>query len=113
MGRTPRSGDCNGAMSDNTRRIAMTVTFLEMAAKPSALPPPLPKGKIAFLRAEKPPTHFYRYRYDTIGEKYFWVDRKKLSSAALADLMADPRMEYYVLYAEGNPAGLAELDLRA
>jgi hypothetical protein len=100
-------------MSETPRRISMTVTFLEMTAKPSTLPPPLPKGKIAFLRAEHPPTHFYRYLYDTIGEKYFWVDRKKLSPDALAELLNDPRMEIYVLYADGNPAGLAELDLRA
>jgi len=43
------------------RRIPMTVTFLEMTAKPSVLPPPQPRGKIAFLRAENPPIHFYRY----------------------------------------------------
>src|ERR1700759_4743112 len=100
-------------MSEEPRRISMTVTFLEMTAKPSALPPPLPKGKIAFLRAERPSTHFYRYLYDTIGEKYFWVDRKKFSPEALADLLADPRMEIYVLYADGCPAGIGELDLRA
>ena len=100
-------------MSEGPRRISMTVTFLEMTAKPSALPPPMPKGKIAFLRAERPPTHFYRYLYDTIGEKYFWVDRKRLSPEALSDLLHDPRMEIYILYADGNPAGLAEMDLRA
>ena len=50
------------------KRIPMTVTFLEMTAKPAALPPPQPKGKIAILRAENPPVHFYRYLYDTIGE---------------------------------------------
>ena len=53
------------------RRIAMTVTFLEMVAKPSALPPPSPRGRHAILRAEKPAPHFYRYLYDTIGDKYF------------------------------------------
>ena len=99
-------------MSEGPRRISMTVTFLEMTAKPSALPPPMPKGKIAFLRAENPPTHYYRYLYDKIGEKYFWVDRQRLSQEALADLLADKRMEIYVLYADGNPAGMAELDLR-
>ena len=61
--------------SGDPRRISMTVTFLEMTAKPAALPPPLPRGKIAFLRSEHPPVHFYRYLYDTVGGKYFWVDR--------------------------------------
>ena len=27
----------------------------------------MPKGKIAILRAEHPPVHFYRYLYNTIG----------------------------------------------
>jgi hypothetical protein len=94
------------------RRIPMTVTFLEMTARPAALPPPQPKGKIAFLRAEKPPTHFYRYLYDTIGDKYFWVDRRKIGPEKLAEIIHAANTQLYVLYTEGSPAGLAELDLR-
>jgi len=90
----------------------MTVTFLEMTARPAALPPPQPKGKVAILRSEKPPGHFYRYLYDTIGDAYFWVDRKKLSPAALTEVIQDPKNSLYVLYAEGSPAGFAELDFR-
>src|SRR6185437_15201392 len=95
------------------RRIPMTVTFLEMTAKPTALPPPQPRIKTAFLRAEHPPTHYYRYLYDTIGDKYFWVDRKKLSPEKLAEIIHAPNTLLYVLYTEGSPAGLAEIDLRA
>ncbi len=94
------------------RRIPMTVTFLEMTAKPAVLPPPQPRGKVALLKCERPPTHFYRYLYDTIGNDYFWVDRKKLTPDALADVIHDPLNPLYVLYTEGNPAGMAELDLR-
>ena len=94
------------------RRVPTIVTFLEMKARPSALPPPLPKGKVALLKAEHPPAHFYRYLYDAIGREYKWVDRKKLSDAQLCELLADERVEIYVLYVEGCPAGLAELDFR-
>ena len=90
----------------------MTVTFLEMNAKPTRLPPPQPRGKVAFLRCEKPPVHFYRYLYDTIGDDYYWVDRKKLTPEALAEVIHDPLNQLYVLYTDGNPAGMAELDLR-
>ena len=100
------------ASRDTKRRIPMTVTFLEMNAKPSALPPPVPKGKVALLKCEKPPAHFYRYLYDTIGADYTWVDRKKLTPEALEKIIHDPLNELFVLYAEGNPAGMAELDLR-
>ena len=94
------------------RRIPVTVTFLEMNAKPYALPPPQPRGRCALLRCEKPPAHFYRYLYDTIGADYYWVDRKKLSPEALEKVIHDPLNKLFVLYVEGNPAGMAELDLR-
>jgi GNAT superfamily N-acetyltransferase len=100
------------AKGTNKRRIPMTVTFLEMSAKPSVLPPPQPKGKVALLRVEKPTVHFYRYLYDTIGKDYYWVDRKRLDADALALVIQDPLNRLFVLYADGAPAGLAELDLR-
>jgi ribosomal protein S18 acetylase RimI-like enzyme len=99
-------------MSKAPRRIPMTVTFLEMNARPAVLPPPSPRGKVALLKAEKPPTHFYRYLYDTIGDGYLWVDRKKLTQDALAEVIQDPLNQLFVLYTDGNPAGMAELDLR-
>jgi hypothetical protein len=94
------------------RRIPMTVTFLEMTAKPAALPPPSPRGRHAILRAEKPPPHFYRYLYDTIGEKYFWVDRRKISAEKLIEIIHAPTNYLYVLYTDGNPSGMAEMDLK-
>jgi GNAT superfamily N-acetyltransferase len=100
------------AGSEKNKNIPMTVTFLQMRAKPAALPPSQPKGKVAILRAENPPVHFYRYLYDTIGGPYYWVDRRKLDDAALAAIIQNPQIELYVLYADGCPAGMAELDFR-
>lgn len=94
------------------KRIATYVTFLDMKARPDLSPPPVPPGKIAILRAENPPVHFYRYLYNTIGEAYYWVDRRKTGDAALAELLADPAVHINVLYVDGCPAGLAELDFR-
>jgi len=67
--------------ASKTRRLETVVTFLEMKARPAAIPPPQPKGKIALLRALDPPVHFYRYLYDAIGRDYHWVDRKRMSDA--------------------------------
>jgi GNAT superfamily N-acetyltransferase len=97
---------------DSSKRVPMTVTFLEMKSKPPALPPPQPRGKIAILRAENPPVHFYRYLYNTIGDAYLWVDRRKLSDDALAELVQHPQVDLYVLYVDGNPAGMAELEFK-
>ncbi len=100
------------AKGTGKNRIPMTVTFLEMTAKPSAVPPPVPKGKVALLRCEKPSIHFYRYLYDTIGADYYWVDRKRLDPEGLAAVIQDPLNRLFVLYKDGSPAGMAELDLR-
>lgn len=99
-------------MAGAKKILPMTVTFLEMLAKPSALPPPHPKSKVALLKADNPPVHFYRYLYDTIGADYYWVDRKRMDDANLSAILRDPKLELYVLYADGNPAGMAELDFR-
>ena len=100
------------AGSKAKRFLPMTVTFLEMKAKPNLQPPPMPAGKLAILRADRPPTHFYRYLYDTIGDSYYWVDRRRLTDEALVEIIHSPKLELYVLYADGCPAGMAELDFR-
>jgi len=64
------------------------------------------------LRAHHPPIHFYRYLYDVIGREYYWVDRKKMGDPQLAALLGEERLELYVLYFDGCPAGMAELDFR-
>src|SRR5215475_9325706 len=107
--RRPARGNRIAMASDSKRRIPMTVTFLRMDSKPSALPPPQPKGRVAILRASQPPVHFYRYLYDTIGDAYFWVDRRKLKDDALEAIVHHPDVELYILYTDGNPAGMAEL----
>lgn len=99
-------------LSIGKKRVPMTVTFLKMDTRPPALPPPQPKGKIALLRAENPPVHFYRYLYNTIGDAYLWVDRRKLSDDELAAIIQHPLVELYVLYVDGCPAGMAELEFR-
>ena len=40
------------------------------------------------------------------------MDRRKLTEEALTTLIQDPKNTLYVLYAEGSPAGMAELDFR-
>lgn len=93
------------------RKVNTTVTHLEMHGEP-LLRCPVPHGKLALIRAEHPPVHFYRYLYDTIGRDYFWVTRRKLSDQALAQIIQDDRVHIIVLYDNGVPAGFAELDLR-
>lgn len=89
------------------------VTHLEMTAPPRLPPVPRPLGKYALMRVKSPPVHFYRYLYDTIGRNYVWVNRKRLSDAALAVIVQHEDVEIYVLYCDGAPAGYFELDFRS
>lgn len=93
-------------------KVPMTVTFLAMTSRPSALPPPVPKGKVALLRAENPPVHFYRYLYNCVGGPWLWVERRRMRDETLSTIIRHPQNALYVLYLNGCPAGMAELDLR-
>ena len=95
-----------------SNQLECIVTYLEMRSAPSH-PNILPSGrKVALVRAERPTISFYRYLYNTIGEDWFWWERRALSDAQLATEIHDSNVEIFVLYIDGVPAGYAELDLR-
>ena len=94
--------------------IPITITKLEMKAKPAGVRPHLrhdqDNGRVMLLKVKQPPVHFYRYLYETVGGPHVWVERTRMSDEALAKLVQDEKVEIYVLYCEGAPAGYAELD---
>ena len=96
--------------------IPITITKLEMKAKPAGLRPQLrhehDNGRVMLLKVKRPPVHFYRYLYETVGKPHIWVERTRMSDEALAKIVQDEKVELYVLYCEGAPAGYAELDFR-
>jgi GNAT superfamily N-acetyltransferase len=93
-------------------QIETLVTYLEMTGPPlrAALPPP--RTGIEVRRAIRPTIGFYRYLYDAIGAEWTWYERKLLRDVELAAIIHDPGVEVNVLWADGVPAGLAELDFR-
>jgi GNAT superfamily N-acetyltransferase len=94
------------------RTVETTVTLLEMTAPPVQHVPAPANIKLALMLAENPPVHFYRYLYDTIGRKHYWVDRRRLSDAELAKLITAEGVEIFAAYGNGVPAGYFELDRR-
>lgn len=94
--------------------IAYTVTFLEMTARPArARPhPPLLDG-LLLMRAERPPLHFLRYLYDTVGRDYEWTDLHAVPDNELARFVQHAEVSLHVLHLTGWPAGFAMLDARA
>lgn len=95
--------------------LSVIVTYLEMTAPPKAppLPQPQPRGGVSLVRANPPTTSFYRYLYDTVGEPWLWSERRRLPIRELDRIVGDPRVEVWVLYVSGTPAGYFEIDRRA
>jgi len=94
------------------KKLECVTTHLEMRRAPEH-PHVMPRGhKIALMRAEAPTISFYRYLYSAVGEKWMWWERRALNDEALTAIIHDPKVEIYVLYCEGVPAGYAELDGR-
>ena len=92
------------------RKVDVTITHLRQTARPAYAPQPRPNRKLSILRAGKPPLHFYRYLYDLVGGPWHWVSRKRLSDADLAAIIESDAVHLYVLYVDGVPGGMAELD---
>lgn len=92
------------------RQLDVTITYLRQTARPAYAPQPRPNRKLSIIRAEKPPVHFYRYLYDLVGGPWHWVSRKKLGDNELAEIIQNPAVALYVLYVDGVPAGMAEID---
>ncbi|HEX2581519.1 MAG TPA: GNAT family N-acetyltransferase [Dongiaceae bacterium] len=95
-----------------TTRIPVVVTYLEMTERPTAPAPALPRGNFALLHVERPSVAFYRYLYNTVGERWFWVDRRRMDDETLRTEIQDESVEISVLYGKGEPVGFVELDGR-
>lgn len=96
--------------------IPITITKLEMRARPVHVRPQLPHSpdhvRAMLMKLERPPVHLYRYLYDTVGKDYIWVSRRRMDDNTIAAIVQHPKVEIYVLYVGGCPAGYAELDFR-
>jgi GNAT superfamily N-acetyltransferase len=96
----------------SSRLVETVVTYLEMTADPHNHVPPPANMRLTLLKAERPPLHFYRYLYDTVGREFHWIDRQGMSDAVLAAEIHSEGVDIYVLYVGGVPAGFFEVDHR-
>ena len=93
-------------------KLNMVVTYLQMLAPPPRESYSKRGENIAILRAHPPTVSFYRYLYNSVGEKWMWYERRQMEDEILSTVIEHEKVEVYVLYVDGNPAGFAELDLR-
>ena len=87
-------------------------TYLEMVTRPSlAVTRPNRAGML--LRLEAPTVGFYRYLYGAVGSRWGWSERSEMADDELLAVIGDERVEIFVLFIGGVPAGTFELDRRA
>jgi len=102
----------SGENDPSARQIEVVITYLQMTERPVRPTIPTPAGRLALMRVEAPSVGFYRYLYNTVGEPWFWYARRRMDDEALRAAIQDPKVDIYVLYVNGEPAGYVELDRR-
>ena len=78
--------------------IVTTVTYLEMISYPEHLKLTKPESLNAEIKLlDRPSVDFYRYLYNSVGEKWTWKERRLLSDSHLQKLNSSPDIEIHVL----------------
>ena len=95
------------------REVALTITWLEMTARPGP-PPGLPLGvDVALLAAADPPVDYFLYLYRSIGAPWHWTDWLERTRDEQEEFVTDPEVTLHTLMFEGWPGGFFMLDTRA
>jgi len=98
-------------MNDDQQQMQCIITYLMIDAPPTKAAPPVPAKSIALLRCLHPSVAFYRFLYEGVGARWLWYERRVMDDDTLAALIIDEKIEIFVLYVEGTPAGYFELNL--
>ena len=94
--------------------VEISVTYLEMAARPAYPRPHLPTGPVsALVGADRPSAGWFLYLYDTVGRDYDWTDRHDDPREELEAFLHDPAVTLYTFMRDGWPHGFFLLDGRA
>ena len=91
-------------------KIRLVETHLEMKSYKPRKQKKQRLENLSIIRAHNPTVSFYRYLYNTVGEPWFWYERRLISDTELSELINKPDVRIYVLYVQGTPAGYTELD---
>ncbi|WP_246813064.1 GNAT family N-acetyltransferase [Rhizobium changzhiense] len=92
-------------------KLANAVTCLEMTERPAPREANLISG-LSLERMNAADPVAYRQLFRLVGEDWMWVSRLNMTDDRLTAIINDPLVEIYVLLADGQPAGMLELDFR-
>jgi GNAT superfamily N-acetyltransferase len=91
-------------------RVSVTTWSLEMSDPRQLRPAPPPDGEVELRRACGPSPELGRFLYTAAGGNWYWIDRLRWSFDDWLERLSNPRIETWVLYVQGTPAGYFELD---
>lgn len=93
--------------------VGYTITYLEMAERPTSPWPTVPIGVPAtLLHADDPPVWYFLSLYDAVGKDYVWDDMHDEDEATLRAMLHDENVTLYTLLGHGWPQGFFLLDWR-
>ena len=93
--------------------VEVSVTTLEMTARPAGPFPPAPMAApISLVRSVDPPLRWFYHLYDVVGERHEWTDRHGDRPEDLQLILHDPDVLLFVLMHDGWPGGVFMLDHR-
>lgn len=93
-------------------KVELITTYLELRQRLARGPSRPRLENLALMRAHKPTISFYRYLHNTVGQPYLWYSRRKMWDPQLMEIILNKKVEIYVIYVGGVPAGFVELDKR-
>ena len=88
------------------------VTHLEMNTPLNRIVHAPSRPVTALMIAKNISASFYAFLYEQVGREHHWYDRRNMDPAELHATINDDRCQIGILYADGCPAGLYELDLQ-
>jgi GNAT superfamily N-acetyltransferase len=86
-----------------------TRTYLEMRSPADLRPADWPVAGARVDRLVNCPPSFWRYLYSEVGRAYHWFDRLPWTNEEIAEYLADPAIELWLLSIDAVPAGYFEL----
>lgn len=90
-------------------RLRVTITHLELVPADWTRRGRPPEIDVSVERVAAPTAAFYRELYDRVGRPWLWYERRLLTDAALAALLAEPGHELHVARHDGDLVGYFEL----
>lgn len=90
--------------------IPVQVTYLQMDRRPASTVGRPHNLNLSLLGAAEVPLQYYRYLQREVGDDWNWVNRRRMSSDELAEIIHADTTELSILYLDGSPVGFFEID---